>query len=68
MPDEQNESIKMLPPPMNSLLEINHLQEVEKFGVPKGWERHSRERYFGWKSPSIGVDVCATLCYYTKLS
>ncbi|CAI6080477.1 unnamed protein product [Clonostachys chloroleuca] len=57
IPDEQNERIKMLPPPMNSLLGINHLQEVEEFGVPKGWERHSRERYFGWKSPSTGVDV-----------
>ncbi|VUC20436.1 unnamed protein product [Clonostachys rosea] len=68
VPDELNEKTKTLPPPMNSLSSINHLQEVEEFGVPKGWKLKSRERHFGWKSPSTGVEVYTTLFHYVKLN
>ena len=65
IPDEYNERIRAKES-IKLMTSCNHVQEVRDFGVPLGWRLALDDRYWGWKSPSTGVDVFTTLFHFER--
>ncbi|KAE8351972.1 hypothetical protein BDV28DRAFT_136002 [Aspergillus coremiiformis] len=46
---------------------IDHLAEIEAYGIPVGWKMTDRWRRIGWKSPTSGDEVYTTIFRFERI-
>jgi hypothetical protein len=64
IPDDYNKNLVEMG--YDHMIGVNHVVEVEAFGVPRGWKLVDRWRDFGWQSPKTKNDVFTTVFRFEK--
>ncbi|KAK6360501.1 hypothetical protein TWF730_006641 [Orbilia blumenaviensis] len=69
IPDAYNEKLIKSGPPASNMVGHNHLSIMEKMFCnppPNGWKLANKQQHWGWKSPSMDIEVYLTVYIFER--